>query len=298
MHKGDVIDKIGNYEVIMCDECGFKHINPIPTQKELEKEYKEKYYTTEKPKFIESQLEDIEWWNTVYDDRYDFLEEKLPDNKRRILDIGCGPGFFLKRGKERGWECLGVEPSEAAAGHASKLGIEVLNLFLEEADLEKKKERFDVIHLSEVFEHIPNPTALCRTIYNLLDDRGFICAVVPNDYSPIQRVLREKLKFKPYWLAPPHHINYFDAKSFEGLINNIGFRVVKRVAMFPIDFFLLMGDNYVGNDELGRVCHAKRKKLDIMLNEPELKEFKQKMYELMARYDVGREVIIYGKKES
>ncbi|MGR3178631.1 MAG: methyltransferase domain-containing protein, partial [Candidatus Anammoxibacter sp.] len=287
----------GNYEVIMCDECGFIHINPIPTVEELEKVYKEEYYTTEKPQFIEKHLEDIDWWNVVYDDRYDFFEQNLPKDRRKILDIGCGPGFFLKRGKDRGWDCLGVEPSKVAAEYASMLGVKVLNIFLEDTDFEKKKERFDVIYLSEVLEHIPDPTALCRAVYSLLDNGGIVCAVVPNDYSPIQKVLRKKLNFKPYWLAPPYHINYFSAESFEGLLSNVGFRVIERVAMFPIDFFLLMGDDYVGNDDLGRICHTKRKRLDIMLNEPELNEFKHEMYALMARHNIGREMIIYGKRE-
>jgi hypothetical protein len=67
--------------------------------------------------------------------------------------------------------------------------------------------------------------------------------------------------------------------------------------MFPMDFFLLMGDNYVGNDSLGRASHSRRKSLDIMLNEPELKDFKKEMYSLMAKHGIGREMVIYGEKK-
>lgn len=43
------------------------------------------------------------------------FEKYLSKKQRRILDIGCGPGFFLKFGKERSWKTFGIEPSIKAA---------------------------------------------------------------------------------------------------------------------------------------------------------------------------------------
>ena len=84
----------------------------------------------------------------------------------------------------------------------------------------------------------------------------------------------------------------------KSLMEKSGFKVIGATSMFPIDFFLLMGDDYVGNDELGRASHARRKRLDLMLGEPELKGFKKEMYELMARHGIGREMISYGEKRN
>ena len=41
----------------VCESCGFIHINPVPTEEALANIYEEEYYTTEKPQFIERQLE-------------------------------------------------------------------------------------------------------------------------------------------------------------------------------------------------------------------------------------------------
>lgn len=297
MHKGKAIDFVKGYEIIQCESCGFIHVNPVPTEKDLANIYKEEYYTTEKPQFIERQLEDLEWWNVVYDDRYDFFEQNLPKNRRRILDIGCGPGFFLKKGMERGWKGLGIEPSRQAAGFAKGQGLDVLNCFLNKAWLEKSEKRFDVVHMSEVLEHIPDPLSLCKIACTLLDKGGIICVVVPNDYNPLQQILRGKKGVDPYWLAPPHHINYFTFNSLKNLLSRTGFEIMYTTATFPMEFFLLMGENYVGNDALGRECHRKRKKLDILLNDQPLMKFKKEMYELMAHHSVGREVIVYGIKQ-
>lgn len=295
-HKGLLHDSVGGFDVIDCTECGFKHVVPIPTQEELHGVYKEEYYTTEKPQFIERQIEDLDWWNVVFNDRYEFFEQSLPSGRRRILDIGCGPGYFLKRGMERNWDCLGIEPSRQAAEHAKQIGVNVINRFFYDAGLKQTNDTFDVIHMSEVLEHIADPTGLCMNAYDLIDNGGIICIVVPNDYNPIQEILRTKLGYNPYWLAPPHHINYFDYDSVEKLLKRCGFEIIKRTAMYPMDLFLLMGDNYVGDDQLGRACHAKRKNFDLLLTEHDLTDFRRGLYDLMASHGIGRETVVFGGK--
>lgn len=296
MHEGTVIDKIKDYEIIKCRSCGFIHMNPIPSQEELQRIYKEEYYSIEKPQFIERHLEDIEWWNIVFDDRYDFLEEHLPKNRRMILDIGCGPGFFLKRGIDRDWKGLGVEPSKQAAEYAKGLGVEVVNRFLDASGVGSGGEKFDAIYISEVLEHSREPINVCKTSYELLSDGGIICVVVPNDYNPFQKAIREELGFEPYWLAPPHHINYFTFDSLQVLLERTGFKILKKDAMFPIDIFLLMGDNYVGNDKIGRACHARRKRFEINLRQAGMNDFKKELYEFFASKNIGREIVLFAQK--
>ena len=297
-HSGSVLDRANGFSVLDCSDCGFIHLNPVPTENELDKVYREEYYTDEKPLFIERVMEDLPWWDGVYNDRYDFFESRLPGSRRSVLDIGCGPGYFLKAGMERGWKCFGVEPSSRAAAHARSLGLEVMNTFFDSGLAAALGKRFDAVHLSEVLEHVPDPSMVLKAAGSLMDEGGLICCVVPNDYSPVQKVLKEKLHYKPYWLAPPHHINYFNFDTMKALLEKTGFSVVGTTSMFPIDFFLLMGDDYVGNDELGRASHARRKRLDLMLSEPELKGFKKEMYELMAKHGIGREMIVYGEKRN
>lgn len=294
-HEGCVRDHIGEYRVIDCTVCGFSHIVPLPTGDELEEVYGEEYYTKEKPLFIIRQQEDLDWWRLVFDDRYDFFEQQLPVARRQILDIGCGPGFFLQRGAERGWSGCGVEPSRQAAEHARSIGVEVINASLEKAGLEEGGS-FDVVHMSEVLEHVSDPLSFCRRAAALLKPGGVLCAVVPNDYNPLQEYLRREYGHNPYWVAPPHHLNYFSSDSLQKLLLGSGLSILKRSAMFPMEFFLAVGTNYVGNDEIGRRCHAKRKRFDIALASSGLQAFRREMYEMMARHDIGREVIIFATK--
>ena len=253
-HAGVALDTVNGFIIIDCDRCRFKHIVPIPTPADLDRVYGHEYYSTDKPLYIQRHVEDREWLNLVYAEKYDTFERLLGETRRRILDIGSGPGFFLRHGAERGWTVRGIEPSSQAVAHSRGLGLDVRQAFLND-ETAATLGRYDVVHLNEVLEHLPDPRGLLRIVDGLLDDGGLVALMVPNDYSPFQAALREACGFEPWWVAPPHHVNYFDVESIERLVGE-RFEVVSVDTTFPIDMFLLMGDNYIGNDDLGRACHA------------------------------------------
>lgn len=294
-HKGIVLDTANGFDVIECEICDFKHIVPIPSSAELETVYRHEFYTKDKPLYLEQHREDLDWWNLVYSERYETFEEFLPPDRRRILDVGSGPGFFLLYGKQLGWKTLGIEPSPQAAAHSRELGLEIVEDFLTREILQKLGG-FDVIHMSEVLEHIPDPADMLRLAHRMLKIDGLLCVVVPNDYNPLQHALHTACGFNSWWVAPPHHINYFDFDSLSRLLLSIGFEVVLREATFPIDMFLLMGDNYVGNDVLGRQCHGKRKALEMNLAAAGLTNVKRQLYRAFGSVGIGREVQVFVRK--
>lgn len=293
-HAGVVLDTVNDFTVIDCEACRFRHIVPIPTPAELEHVYGHEYYATEKPLYIQRHLEDRDWLNLVYAERYDLFERLLPAGARTLLDVGSGPGMFLLHGVERGgWDVRGLEPSSQAATHSRGLGLDVTQAFLS-AETAASIERVDVVHMNEVLEHVPDPREVLRVIDGVLNPGGLVAVMVPNDYSPFQAALRTA-GFDPWWVAPPHHVNYFDVASIQRLLGE-RFEVVSAEATFPIDLFLLMGDNYVGNDDLGRACHAKRKAFELTLAGAGLTALKQEMYRSLAALGIGRDVFVVARK--
>jgi SAM-dependent methyltransferase len=293
-HRGPLLDRAAGFDVIACAVCDFTHVVPLPTPAELARTYRHEYYTAEKPLYLERHREDLAWWNLVYAERYDTFEALLPAGRRRILDVGSGPGFFLCHGRERGWQGVGIEPSAQAAAHARTLGLEIVEDFLT-ADTAARLGSFDVVHLSEVLEHIPDPGAMLRLVHGLLAPDGVACVVVPNDYSPFQQALRAAAGYAPWWLAPPHHLNYFGFDSLARLLVRSGFAVCLREATFPIDLFLLMGDDYVGDDDLGRQCHRKRMRFEERLERAGLGQLRRDLYRALAAHGVGREAVLVGR---
>jgi SAM-dependent methyltransferase len=64
----------------------------------------------------------------------------------------------------------------------------------------------------------------------------------------------------------------------------------------PFQTFLLMGDNYIGNDELGRACHTKRMNFEKALNLGGAGNILSDMYTAFASQCVGREIVLHAKK--
>ena len=258
-HEGFVLNSKKGYDSIACTHCGFNHCIPIPTNDELDKIYQQEYYTKENPQYIDHMKKDFEWWQTVYNDRYDSFEHYLPNSEKTLLDVGSGTGYFLLQGKNRSWNVMGIEPNEQAAEYSrTTLGLEIIEDFLSDELAAKLNKTFDVIHMSNVLEHISDPKKLIETASKLLKKDGILCMVAPNDYNPIQETLRKVDAVAPWWVAAPHHINYFSFESLRTLIESCGYTFLQHESTFPIDMFLLMGDNYIGDDSKGRECHTKR----------------------------------------
>ena len=295
-HGGDVVDRVGEFTVVDCRTCGFRHVTPLPDEEELRRIYRHEYYTAEKPLYLERAREDLDWWNQLFAERFDAFEELREGRTGRLLDVGSGPGFLLDFGKRRGWHVLGIEPSAAAAAHARSLGVDVLEEFLTE-DLGHRLGAFDVIHLSEVLEHLPDPRAFLEICRDMTAPGGLVCVSVPNDYSPFQYALRTACGFAPWWVAPPHHLNFFDFDALERLLERCGFAPVRRDTTFPIDMFLLMGDNYVGDDELGRACHRRRMQFEANLRAAGLEELRRAMYRSLAEHGIGRLAVVTARRK-
>lgn len=296
LHYGKKMVSINGFDVIECELCNFKHVTPIPTIKALETVYRNDYYQTEKTSYIDHYLQDKDWWDEVYKDRYEIFEKNLSVTSRKILDIGSGPGLFLNFGKERGWKTKGLEPSSLAA----KYSIEEFKLDVDEVFFDstssQKLGKFDVINMGEVLEHLPNPKSIIDLSHSSLNDDGLLCIIVPNDFNPFQMVLTEAMGYKPWWVMPPHHLNYFNKNSLTLLIESCGFKVIHKETTFPIDIFLMMGKNYVDDSDLGRECHQLRKQFEINLAKSADQKLSRNLYQAFSNADIGREIVIIAKK--
>lgn len=294
-HEGERVTRVGDFDIIACEVCGFRHAVPLPDPVDLDGVYREEYYTLEKPDFIAYAEEDQEWAELAQSDRLAIFERLLPRERRRLLDIGCGPGWFLKTAKERGWQVRGIEPSRQAAAHARSMGIDVVESFFS-AKSAPGLGNFDAVHLNNVLEHVPNPIEVLTLARDVLTPGGFLCVNVPNDFTPFQHGARTALSLPEWWVAPPHHLNYFDFDSLAALYERLGFTVRERTTSFPMEQFLMMGLNYTTDPALGRACHTQRKRFDLALERAGFGETRRAFYRALAETGVGREVVLIGSK--
>ena len=97
-------------------------------------------------------------------------------------------------------------------------------------------------------------------------------------------------------LAPPQHINYFNFTSLTNLLEKNGFQILLKESTFPLELFLLMGINYIGNDKVGKKIHKNRIKMEMNFKNGDGVDLKRQIYQYFAKIGIGRTSIIYAKK--
>lgn len=297
-HFGKELGVVGKYCVIDCERCGFIHLNPIPTKEYLKEFYEKKYYCEHQSKISEMNVckQDLEkgFWELDFKTRLNIFKKFLPELKElSVFDIGCGTGLFLECADKGGWRALGLDPSAFVVKKLKEKGLRVLNKTIEEIDFDEVGQ-FDVVHLRFVLEHYHNPLDLCRVCYKLLKVGGVLCVEVPNDFSAIQKVASGFLANKKWWLSTDH-INYFSSNSLRELVKSSGLNPVYEYTNFPMEFFLLMGLDYVNNPLVGKTAHKFRMAFEEKLIR-ENNELRIGLYEEFAKMGIGRSLILLAKK--
>jgi 2-polyprenyl-3-methyl-5-hydroxy-6-metoxy-1,4-benzoquinol methylase len=138
---------------------------------------------------------------------------------KRILDVGCGNGYFLSVAMEKSRHCFGTEFSDRLRAFAQeKTGLTIYNKTL--ADLPERG--FDVITLFDVIEHIPEPMPFMREVDRILDHGGSVLIFTPNFDSLSIKVLKAYSSI----VDPTEHVVLFNRPSLEWLAQHLGYEVI------------------------------------------------------------------------
>jgi len=173
----------------------------------------------------------------------DFID-KLDCGK--ILDIGCGPGYFLSILKS-GWEKFGLEVSKPAAKFASKYAS-IFNGTLENASYESNF--FDVIFCHHVIEHVIDPVSFINEIRRILKIGGRLIIATPDFDSGCARKFKDRYRL----LHDKTHISLFSRDSFTRILRDHGFNIT--ATDYP--FF---ETTYCTKENLGRMIEDDGKKI-------------------------------------
>ena len=156
----------------------------------------------------------------------------LSPEARTILDVGSGRGWMLYdlKKKFRFARTAGIQIAKPAAQFSrQRLGLEIFDRDLLELDF--GKDRFDIVTLWHVLEHVRHPQETIRRIHQLLNPQGLLIVEVPNFFSwTCARTL-------PYWLGLDldYHRSFFTSTSLISLLERNQFEI-KRIRSFSFEY--------------------------------------------------------------
>ena len=139
----------------------------------------------------------------------------------RLLDLGCGPGFFLSAARALGWDVEGVEISEAAAEYARQtLQLPVLTSPID-VDVVPPAS-FDLVTMWDVIEHVPDPRRALQAATRALRPGGGFALTTGDVESLAARVSGERWHL--YNL--PEHFYFHSERSLRSLAEQSGLRPI------------------------------------------------------------------------
>jgi SAM-dependent methyltransferase len=165
-------------------------------------------------------------------DRYDraILISRMVGPNRRVLELGCSTGFISKLLKQSGCHVVGLDVDPLAAKVAATICDRVMLTDLSSpewpGDLDQK---FDVIVMGDVLEHLVAPQVVLRNVRPLLDPDGYIVVSLPNVVHWTQRlkILLGQFRYQSTGLLDFTHLRFFDLRTARVLLTECGFEIVK-----------------------------------------------------------------------
>jgi SAM-dependent methyltransferase len=219
----------GTYEVWCCHDCGLEQIFPVPTPAELGRLY-ESYYNFggERGTFY-TRLR--EWFFSSWLYRaWIFLDGDISFHGRkgagRLLDAGCNEGRGLRIYARNGFQVEGLELNPSAAAVAREAGFTV---HVGDTTDFSAPAAYDVIVLSNVLEHAPDPKKVLINARENLKPGGQLWISCPNGRSWLREV------FGRSWINwhVPFHITHLSPETISGLLRRAGFSGIEIRQVTP-----------------------------------------------------------------
>ena len=130
------------WTVYKCADCGLGFLDSRPDQDELQALYKNDYFSSHYDEGLKIDSPEMKRRISQEDHRIKFFRNLKRYGK--ILDIGCGMGYFLYACRKYGYEVEGQDVSDDSASYVrSELKIPVITGQIEEIDI--KDNSMDVI---------------------------------------------------------------------------------------------------------------------------------------------------------
>ncbi|MEM7618351.1 MAG: class I SAM-dependent methyltransferase [Pseudomonadota bacterium] len=294
-----------DYNIVLND-YGYYEVSPMPDKETLNAFYAEQYFQDDDV-IYQKQYEDEEraYYIESTERKYAFLNETVnltAESHPRVLEIGMGEGYALKVFDDKGFDVLGVDFSDFAVKQHNPDMVDKTMVADPDSAVEQFIEegrQFDLVWLDNVLEHSPTPKTLLTNLNKIAAPGACVFIEVPNDFSLIQMELKKRNLIKSdFWVAPPMHLSYFNIDALNKLSADCGWRFLRGMSDFPVDFFLMNEkSNYNLDPSVGKSAHHARIAIERMLNEQDTSKVIA-FYEAMLNVGLGREISsIYVKDE-
>ncbi|MFM2216941.1 MAG: hypothetical protein RL240_1259 [Planctomycetota bacterium] len=218
---------LGSHRLYRCDGCGNSFCYPVPTDEELAH-----YYRTYHLSASEGGLYDVVDARMQADFPAKLAMIRKLGPVGRLLDVGCGKGYFVDYCSREGIQAQGIDLSASAieyakANHQGEYYCGKLEQ-ASELGFEDPDQLFDTMTMWATIEHVSDPASLLRAAMSRLNVGGMLHldTGIGNDW--MDRWLPGNVQ----WYDPPQHLFVFSEQGMRRLCEDVGFKIVRYTGCF------------------------------------------------------------------
>lgn len=220
------------YSLMKCSQCGLQFISYIPYDKTISSVYSNYYKAWNLTKF-QKQVSEMKMKTFQ-----GYLAQIAPFvSSGRLLDIGCATGELLEVACRLGFDVYGVEISPQGIKRCKEIFGEkkIMGDTLKKGDF--PLGFFDVITISDVFEHIQEPESFINILYDILKPNGILMITTPDTSSWSNKIMGMSwphYKQEHIYYYNSSNINQLFSKRFEVALLNPAHKVLTFQYCFDI----------------------------------------------------------------
>jgi len=239
-----------NLNTALCTNCGLLYRKPLMGDEEQRNYYGSSYVETYKQKSNKQNKNDNEPYSArllqrkkKYMKYFNFLARNGIDFKaKRILDVGCGDGWFLALLNEEGaLYCLGIEPSKQCCSDIARIqefDFEVLNGCVRDF-LPERLGKFDLITMIGVLEHLNDSIADLEVIRSFMVDSSYLYIYTHSETPRLITDMNKRISLV--------HQLYFTPKTIRILFKKLGLRIIDQKIRYTNMHILLKKCEPIGD---------------------------------------------------
>jgi 2-polyprenyl-3-methyl-5-hydroxy-6-metoxy-1,4-benzoquinol methylase len=250
--NGKILSQKDGIIVIRCNKCGLYYVDSYSTNNQRENILGVNESQIGIDYLFRIYKDNSSHWDQYFNKKMEMLEKI--STGRRLLDIGCGPGYFVSVACNMGWDAYGLDSSrdDIEFGRQElKLGERLMSGDIDQLDATKP---FDVVTLFSVIEHIDDPYQFILKIKKYLKQDGVLLIKTPNQSSLITKIHWFLLGLWPMHidshLYNHEHIYRFSPATLTHLLNITGYKILK---LGYDDHFWITATRYLYNNRNHRL---------------------------------------------
>lgn len=216
----------GGFDLFRCTRCRTAYVDPLPDDEFLADFYARYHLSDEEGGAydeVESRMQ------ADFPAKLALMRRTLGPGAARVLDVGCGKGYFVRACADAGFDALGCDLSKSGVRFANeRLGVRAFEGQVRDLKRELGPGSFDGVTFWATIEHLPDPVGFVGDLAELLKPGGhlFLDTGIGDDW--LDRLVPGAVQ----WYDPPQHLFVFSADGLRRTVERAGLVIVAHDRCF------------------------------------------------------------------